>query len=324
MNRLRIYVDLKITPKGLALLQQGTEGHELVFPHKPTASILAKPEPDPQFISVDIAFGQPDPKSIQAAARLKWIQVSSSGITRYDTAPFRALLAQRGLILTNSASVFNEACADHALGFLLAQSRQLPRALSTRTAHGTIEWHSLRGSSVPLRGQTIVILGYGAIGRRLTELLRPFEAHVLAYRRTARGDEGIPVLDAEELIAALGKADHVIDILPDSAETRHFCAARFFEALKPGANFYNIGRGSTVDQEALLEALRSGRLGSAWLDVTDPEPLPDDHPLWAEPRCFITPHVAGGHQDELGTLIRHFLLNFAHFTHGEPLVDRVV
>ena len=74
----------------------------------------------------------------------------------------------------------------------------------------------------------------------------------------------------------------------------------------------------------MLEALRSGRIGAAWLDVTEPEPLPDEHPLWAEPNCFITPHVAGGHADETKTLVRHFLKNFERFVRGEPLLDRVM
>ena len=94
--------------------------------------------------------------------------------------------------------------------------------------------------------------------------------------------------------------------------------------MKPGATFYNLGRGATVHQDALLAGLRSGRLGAAWLDVTEPEPLPDGHPLWAEPNCHITPHVAGGHTGEAKTLVRHFLKNLERFTRNEPLLDRVM
>jgi phosphoglycerate dehydrogenase-like enzyme len=94
--------------------------------------------------------------------------------------------------------------------------------------------------------------------------------------------------------------------------------------MKPGAIFYNIGRGATVDQEALVAALRSGRLGAAWLDVTDPEPLPPGHPLLRAPNCFITPHTAGGHHNEFEMLARHFLDNFRRFINGAPLRDRVM
>jgi phosphoglycerate dehydrogenase-like enzyme len=94
--------------------------------------------------------------------------------------------------------------------------------------------------------------------------------------------------------------------------------------MAAGARVYNIGRGTTVDQDALLAALSSGRVASAYLDVTDPEPLPPDHPLWTAPNCFITPHSAGGHAGEDERLVRHFLRNLAAFEQGEPLADRVM
>jgi len=233
-------------------------------------------------------------------------------------------MAQRKIAVSNSASVYNEACAVHALSFMLAQARNLPLALKTRTASGTPAWHALRGSSTTLRGETVLIIGYGAIGKRLAELLRPFGAKVVAFRRQVRGDEGVPVIAADQLAGVLNAADHVVNILPDSAETRHFFDAARLSAIKPGAVFYNIGRGTTVNQDALLKTLRSGRLRAAWLDVTEPEPLPDHHPLWAEPNCHLTPHVAGGHVDEAKTLIRHFVKNLDRFVRGEPLLDRVM
>jgi phosphoglycerate dehydrogenase-like enzyme len=116
----------------------------------------------------------------------------------------------------------------------------------------------------------------------------------------------------------------VVNILPDSPATRGFFDSDRFSQFKPGAVFYNIGRGTTVHQEALLKALRSERLHAAWLDVTEPEPLPDSHPLRSERNCFITPHLAGGHQNEAGTLVRHFLANLNRFLRGEPLLDRVM
>ncbi|HRI15776.1 MAG TPA: NAD(P)-dependent oxidoreductase [Verrucomicrobiota bacterium] len=94
--------------------------------------------------------------------------------------------------------------------------------------------------------------------------------------------------------------------------------------MKSGAISYNIDRGATLDQDALVGVLRSGRLGAAWPDVTEPEPLPDHHLLWAKPNCFITPHIAGRHQGEAKTLVRHFLKNLEHFIRGEPLLDRVM
>jgi phosphoglycerate dehydrogenase-like enzyme len=325
MKKLRIYVDLAIPGDVMPSLREGTAGHDLVFPAEGAASsVLARATADPGLAEADVAFGQPGVQALAEAQGVKWVHVSSSGITRYDTAEFRALARGRGLVLSNSASVHQEACATHALSFLLAQSRRLPLALRTRTEVGSAAWWHLRGTSVPLSGQTILMLGYGAIGRRLTEMLLPFGMKVVAFRRSPRGDEGVPVISAAELESTLATADHVMNILPDSSETRGFFDRGKFGVMKRGAVFYNIGRGTTVDQAALAEVLGCRRLEAAWLDVTDPEPLPDDHPLWKTPECYITPHVAGGHVDETGSLVRHFTANLQRFVKGEPLVDRVM
>ena len=324
MNRLRIYVDLAMPSEVREHLEMETVAHELVFPAKSVTSVLAQGELDPQFATVDIAFGQPDPRAIAEAQQLKWIHISSSGITRYDNPEFRALAARRQIVVSNSASVFQEPCAVHALSFMLAQARKLPLALSSRESSGTNQWNTLRQSSSTLRGETVVIVGYGAIGARLAELLRPFEMNVVACRRQPRGDEGISVIPLNKLDQSLASADHVMNILPDSRETKRLFDQKRFASMKQGAVFYNIGRGATVDQSALGDALRSGRLSAAWLDVTDPEPLPEDHSLWSAPNCFITPHIAGGHLNETGTLVRHFLDNLNRFLRGELLKDRVM
>lgn len=324
MEPLRIYVDPALPPEARALLDAGTVGHELVFPARPVVSVLSKGEPDPQFSTVDVAFGQPDTTAIAVAPKLRWVHISSAGITRYDTPEFRAHATGRGLPVTNSSGVYDEPCAVHALSFMLAHARKLPRSLRTRVSSAAPEWQALRDASSTLRDETVLLLGFGAIARRLAELLRPFGVKLVAFRRQPRGDEGMPVVTEAGLPAALATADHVMNILPESALTRRFFDAARFAQVKPGAVFYNIGRGATVDQDALLAALRSGQVGAAWLDVTAPEPLPDSHPLWAEPNCFITPHVAGGHTGEACSLVRHFLKNLERFGRGEPLVDRVI
>ena len=318
----KIFVDFVLPPDALTLLRTGTAEHELIFPEKPATSVLATGDTDPRFAEAEIAFGQPDPAAIASSANLRWIQLSTSSIERYDNAAFRATLAAREILFCNSASVYAEACATHALSFLLAQARRLPLALTLRTPGGSAAWHALRASSVPLEEQTVAIIGYGAIGQRLVELLAPFRMKIMAYRRHARGDESVPVLTLPELEHALAtEVDHIVNILPANPETRHFFDATRFAKLKAGAVFYNIGRGATVDQNALADALHAERLAAAWLDVTEPEPLPDEHPLWAAPNCFITPHVAGGHAHESITLVRHFLRNLERFERGEPLAD---
>jgi phosphoglycerate dehydrogenase-like enzyme len=324
MNLLRIFSDSGLDGVAGELLRDGISPHGLIEPKTRLTSVLAKPEPDPSFGLADIAFGQPDVESIRNSENLKWLQVSSAGITRYDTPEFRALAAERGLIVTNSSSVYATACAEHALAFMMAQSRLLPAALASHAANGDAEWLGLRGGSVSLQGQHLVILGFGTIARELIRLLEPFKMKVTAMRRSPRGDEACPVVTPENLTSALATADHVVNILPENEASLGFVNAARLAEMKPGAVFHNIGRGTTVNQDDLLESLRSGHLAAAWLDVTDPEPLPEDHPLRHEPRCFITPHIAGGHRGESETLVRHFLANFQKYLAGEPLTDRVM
>jgi phosphoglycerate dehydrogenase-like enzyme len=321
---MNIFSDSQLSASASRLLRESLAPHELILPHKPAASVLAKSEPDPGFGAADIAFGQPDIAAIEQSNRLRWIHLTSAGFTRYDTAEFRAFAAARGLIVTNSSSVYADACAEHVFAFMLAQARRLPEALQTRAASGTPAWFQLRNSSTSLRGQCVVILGFGAIACHLVKLLAPFEMQIIAMRRKPRGDEGVAVVTPAQLPKALAFADHVINILPENADSVRFIDAERLAFMRQGALFYNIGRGTTVDQSALLDALRSGRLAAAWLDVTDPEPLPSDHPLRSTPNCFITPHTAGGHYNESETLVRHFLENFRRFRAGTPLRDRIM
>lgn len=324
MHRMKIFSDTKLPLHNLELLRNSVSPHEIILPEKPVTSVLAKAEPDPAFAEADVAFGQPDVGSILESNKLRWVHLSTAGFTRYDTPEFRAEVAKRNIVVTNSSSVYAQACAEHALAFMLAQSRQIPQGLRSRVPNGTPEWNKIRQNSAILAEQEVLILGYGGIATRLVALLKPFEVNVTAMRRKPRGDEGVPVVTEEGLPEAFAKADHIINILPDNAGSLDFFNAARFAQCKEGAVFYNIGRGTTVDQSALYEALKSQHLAAAWLDVTDPEPLPDDHPLWTLDNCFITPHTAGGHRDESGTLVRHFLRNFQRYLKGEELADRVM
>ncbi len=324
MSTLKIFSDSPLDASATRLLVEGAGPHEVFFPKTAVASVLANPEPDASFGFADVAFGQPDVESIRHSKNLKWLHVSTAGFTRYDTPEFRTLVAERGIVVTNSSTVYAAACAEHVMAFMLAQSRLLPHALASQAASGSGEWFHLRGNSVPLRGQQVVILGFGGIATELVKLLAPFEMQITAMRRHARGDEGFPVVTPEELPAALATADHVLNILPDNVASKNFINAERLASMKPDAIFYNIGRGTTVDQDALLNSLRSGHLRAAWLDVTDPEPLPAEHPLRGQAKCFITPHIAGGHADESGTLVRHFLGNLQRYEAGEPLMDRIM
>jgi phosphoglycerate dehydrogenase-like enzyme len=299
-------------------------GCRFIQAEKSSHSVLTEGEPDPSLADADIAYGQPAPEDVLRHPRLRWMALSTAGYTRYDTDAFRAAARARGLAVTNASQVFAGPCAEHMLAAMLSLTRELPKYL--RNQEGPRAWNYLEGrySIGLLTGATVVLLGYGAIGRRLAELLAPFRCRVIGVRRSPRGDEGIEIVGDPEAATVLPLADHVVNLLPASPATRHFCNAAFFGAMRRGAYFYNVGRGTTVDQDALLAALRSGQVGGAYLDALDPEPLPADHPLWAEPHCQITPHVGGGQRGQDESLVQHFLANLAHFIKGEPLDDRII
>jgi phosphoglycerate dehydrogenase-like enzyme len=280
---------------------------------------------EPSLAQADVAFGQPGVAECLAATRLQWVHLTSAGWDRFDEPGVRAHFAARGIALSNSSGVYREPCAQHLLSFMLADVRQLPR--SSRHQHGDRAWPQLE-TRADCRllgpGATVALVGFGSIAARLAELLAPFGPRVVGVRRRPSGQEPIPVVAMSELPRLLGEADHVVDILPGGPGTAHAFNAELFSQMKRGATFYNIGRGSTVDQAALLDALDSGQLRAAYLDVTDPEPLPPDHALWRARGCTITPHAAGGHAGEAERLLAHFADNLRRYDAQEALVDRVL
>jgi len=321
---LTIWCNAKFSEADTRLLAEGTRGHKLVFSEHASASVLTAGQPDPALAAADIAFGQPDVAQCVAGARLRWVEVTTAGYTRYDTPEFREAFRARGATFSNVSEVFAEPCAQHVLAMMLAFGRRL--LPSHREQLGDRSWHYLerRYESRLLNGQTVLMLGFGAIGRRLAELLAPLQMRLVAVRRQTRSERGVRIIPEEHVSSALAEADHVVNILPDNASTRNYVNARRLSCVKPGARFYNVGRGSTVDERALLEALRSGRIAEAYLDVFEAEPLPRAHPFWATPNCYVTPHTAGGRHDQDAAIVRHFVRNLTAFTHREPLVDQII
>jgi phosphoglycerate dehydrogenase-like enzyme len=314
--RLTIWTNFTLLPpQARQILCQRAAPHRVIF------SSLA---PDPQLAEADIAFGQPDVQQVIDLPALRWIQISTAGYSRYDREDVRRALRARGAIMTNASWVYDEPCAQHVLAMMLGLARQLPAALDNQRTARSWPITAIRDASFLLNGQSVLLVGYGAIARRLAELLAPFGMKLTGVRRTPRGNEAVPVVSVDRIDQLLPEADHVVNILPASPQTARFFDADRLARIKPGARFYNIGRGSTVDQAALRQCLESGRLAAAYLDVTSPEPLPPDDPLWSTPNCYITPHTAGGHHGEYLRQVEHFLENLSRFQRGLELRNRVI
>jgi phosphoglycerate dehydrogenase-like enzyme len=217
-----------------------------------------------------------------------------------------------GVTLCNAAGVHDDATAEHAVGLVLASLRRIPEAVR---GHGT--WQDLRGGMRSLADSRVLVLGYGSIGRALAERLLAHRAVVTAVASTARDDDLVgPVHGVDELDDLLPDQHVVVVLLPLSDRTRGFVDARRLALLPDGALVVNVARGGVVDTDAVLA--EAGRLRFA-LDVTDPEPLPDGHPLWSAPDVLVTPHVAGGTTamlPRMAALVRDQLQRYAA---GEPL-----
>ena len=249
---------------------------------------------------------------VTAAANVKWLNSIYAGL---DFLPLD-LLARRGTAITNGAGINAITIAEYVVMLMLVEAkgyRDVVRAQERR------EWLLDSPGKKELAGSSALLIGMGAIGRLVKARLEAFEVVVSPARRTPGAGE----LGPDEWRARLGEFDWVILALPATAETEHLIGADELAAMKPGAVLVNIARGSVVDQAALVAALGAKRIGGALLDVTTPEPLPADHPLWALDNAQVTMHLSGRAQDKMFVRsAERFLANLARYRAGEPVAPR--
>jgi phosphoglycerate dehydrogenase-like enzyme len=251
--------------------------------------------------------------------RVRWVQMVSAG---YSGITSHRLPGH--LVVTNQGGVMAASVAEHALALILALNRALPAAFEAqRTAHWARE--DIRPRLRTLEGATVIVVGVGYVGGVLAKFLEPLAVNIVGVTRdgAARQDleRTVPILALDH---GLAEADVVAICLPGSDETRGLFDARRLAAIKRGAILVNVGRGEVVDADALAAALMSGHLRGAALDVTDPEPLPHEHPLWRAPNLIVTPHVAGGGNPRAGRHIAQMVAdNVGRFTRGEPLLHQI-
>jgi len=227
--------------------------------------------------------------------RLRWVQTLAAGPDAVLAAGF-----PEDVVITSGAGLHSRTVTEHALALVLALVRRLPAAARAQAEHrwaaelGGVQPLHPEGAVTTLIGARVLIWGFGSIAQTLAPLLRALGARVRGVARSSGERAGFPVAAEADLDRELGQADVLIMILPAEARTTRALDARRLAALPAHAYVVNVGRGSTVDEAALLTALQEDRLAGAALDVTATEPLPPDSPLWDAPNLVLTPHGAGG------------------------------
>lgn len=252
-------------------------------------------------------------RAARLAPKLKWFNTLSAGVDPFPLDMFR----ERGVVLTNGAGLNAVPIAEYVVMGMLVLAKGYREVVRAQDRH---EWLRAAPGRQELAGTSALIVGAGSIGGRVGELLRPWGIEVVEVRRNPAPG----VLTGNEWRARLGEFDWVIITVPSTPETDKMIGAAELAAMKPGASILNFARGAVIDQEPLIAALKGGLIGSAFLDVTDPEPLPADHPLWDLDNCHISMHLSGRSQSKLyRRSAERFLENLERYGRGEPLAHQV-
>lgn len=267
---------------------------------------------DPADADVIVWMDHRDPEGLRKlleTSKARWVQLPFAGIEAF----FAAGVIDPALTWTCAKGAYGQVTAEHALALVLLAARRLDVHVRART------WQRDPGAR-RMDELTVLIIGAGGIGRALAAMLAPLRARVLAASGSGAAMPGAERTVASDLLAeVLPEADVVVVAAPSTERTRGMVGAAAFARMKPGAWLVNVARGDLVDTGALLEALRSEQLGGAALDVVDPEPLPDEHPLWTMPNVVITSHTANTARmaiDPLAAMVEH---NVRAFAAGEAL-----
>ncbi len=281
----------------------GLPGLELAAASKPE-------EVNPKGLACEVVFGEP-PLIRQVIAdlpRLRWVQSTYAGVE-----PLLDPSLRRDYRLTNARGVFGGLMSEYVYGYLLLHERRMLERYQAQQEH---RWDgSVTGM---LRGKVIGLLGVGSIGAHLARTAKHFEMRVRGYTRSSEASPDVDVYyHGPDLPAFAGGLDYLVAVLPNTAETRHLVDAGLLNALPPHALFVNVGRGSAVDETALIQALEARRLAGAILDVFEQEPLPGDHPYWNTPNLLMTFHTSAPSLPE--DLSKLFIENYLRYRRGEKL-----
>ena len=272
-----------------------------------------------QLAQASIILGWPRASDMKHCKNLKWFQAMWAGTDEY----LGEGILPEGIILTSSSGSNKIGVAEHVLAMILSLCRLLPTYHESQKKH---EW-LYEGQMKSVYGSTVLIVGAGNIGATLAGMCKGLGAHTIGLKRSLTPVAGFDEIHTmDKLDELLPKADIVVLVVPHSPETEGLMSEERLRRMKDDAILVSSGRGSVLDQEGLVKVMGEGKLWGAALDVTVPEPLPADHPLWDIPNLVLTPHVAGGMRLEItrSTCIKMAQDNLKRYLVGEPLKNRVL
>jgi phosphoglycerate dehydrogenase-like enzyme len=269
---------------------------------------------DRHLARAEIAYGLPPLARLAEAAALRWIQLISAGVPQ-ELCP---LALARGLTVTNLAGLYGPSIAEHALALMIVLARNLHAAFRNQQAR---RWdRSVAQGMRDLHGSTLGVIGLGNIGQNLARLARACGLRVVGCRRTGRPTPFVDrVYRPDELHAMLAEADFVAVAAPLTARTEGMLGPAEFRAMKRGAIYVNVSRGGVAQEAALVDALRSGQVAAAGLDVFASEPLPPEHPLWTLPNVALSPHYSGETVNNSALPAERFARNLRAWSAGAHL-----
>jgi len=271
-----------------------------------------------QLAAATIIFGWPRPRDMKEAVSLKWFQTMWAGSDEY----MGPGILPEGITLTSSSGTNRLSVAEHMLAMMMSLCRSLPAYRDKQREH---VWED-QGAAKTIHRGTVLVVGAGNIGATFAGMCRALGAHTIGLKRSVTPVEGFDeIRTMDELDELLPQADVVALVVPHSPATVGLMDERRIGLMKDDAILISSGRGSVLDQDALVRAMQGGKLWGAALDVTVPEPLPADHPLWDVPNLLLTPHVAGGMRLEITrrACIQLAQDNLRRYLAGEPLKNKV-
>ncbi|KZE63307.1 3-phosphoglycerate dehydrogenase [Fictibacillus phosphorivorans] len=243
---------------------------------------------------------------VAAAKKLKWIMVISAGL---DKMPFKALEKQ-DVLITNARGIHKTPMAEYTISMMLQVSRQASQLLENQKQH---KWDR-KVPMTEISGKTIGILGTGAIGCEIARLAKAFNMKTIGFNRSGHPADNCDfILDKEGISKLYEESDFIVNVLPSTQQTHQFVGERAFSLMKKSAIFINIGRGTTVNEELLIQALREKKISHAVLDVFENEPLSEDSPLWDMENVTVTPHLSGISPQYQERAIEIFCDNLTYF-----------